>query len=85
MHAFQVVVQTPMPPPPPGMDPNFVIEQMAPVIAFIAVAILGVLALRWFLHSPLAEALAERLRARTRHRFGETAEVEAERVAGLEH
>lgn len=90
MNMLQVVVQVPpippVPPTPtPGMDPNLLIEQLAPVVAFIAFAIVGVLALRWFFKSPLAEALAERLRARTRHRFGETAEVEAERVAGLEH
>jgi uncharacterized protein YlxW (UPF0749 family) len=85
MHVFQVVVQTPAPPPLPGMDPNFLISQLAPLVVFIGVAIVGVLAVRWFFRSPLAEALAERLRARTRHRFGEAAEVEADRVAGLEH
>ena len=87
MRALQIVVQapTPTPPPPPGMDPNFLISQLAPLVVFIGVAIVGALAVRWFFHSPLAEALAERLRARTRHRVGETAAVEAERVAGLEH
>lgn len=87
---LQVVVQAPpapLPPPPPpvpGLDPNFVVAQLAPLVGFVAFAILAVIALRWLVKSPVAEAIAERIRARTRARFGDTQEVESERVAGLE-
>lgn len=83
---LQVVVQTPLPPPPPapGLDPNFVVGQLAPLVGFVVFAILAAVALRWFVKSPVAEAWAERIRSRTRSRFGDTGEVESERVAGLE-
>ena len=87
LNMLQVVVQTPPPPPVPpvpGLDPNFVVAQLAPLIGFVAFAIVAVVALRWLAKSPVAEALAERIRARTRDRFGDTREVESERVAGLE-
>lgn len=87
MTLLQVVVQAPpVPPtPPPGVDPNLLIQQLVPFAVFVGVAIVAVLALRWFFKSPLAEALGERLRARTRQRFGDTSDVESERIAELEH
>lgn len=82
---LQVVVQTPLPPPPPGMDPNLLIEQLMPVVGFVVFAIVAATVVRWFLRSPIAEAIAERLRARTRTRFGDTGAGDSDRVAGLEH
>ena len=86
---LQVVVQAPpapLPPPPPGpaLDPNFVVTELAPVFGFVAFAIFALVALRWLVKSPVAEAIAERIRARTRDRFGDTREIESERVATLE-
>jgi len=86
MTVLQVVVQVPPPPPtplPPGLDPNLLVNQLFPVIGFVGLLIVAGLAIRWFFKSPIAEAIGERLRARTRQRFGDTGE-EPERIAGLE-
>jgi hypothetical protein len=88
MTLLQVVVQVPPPPPtpmPPGLDPNLLVSQLFPVIGFVGLLIVAGLAIRWFFKSPIAEAIGERLRARTRQRFGDTGEAEPERIAGLEH
>jgi len=82
--AYHAVQGTLLPPPPPGMDPNLLIEQLFPIVGFVGLLIFGGLAIRWFFKSAIAEALAERLRARTRQRF-DTGAGESERVAGLEH
>lgn len=79
-----VQAPTPLPPPPPGMDPNLLIEQLVPLIGVIGVAIVLALTVRWLFRSPMAEAMAERMRARTRTRLGETGEGD-DRIAGLEH
>lgn len=89
MTLLQVVVQAPapLPPPtplPPGLDPNLLVDQLFPIIGFVGLLIVAGLAIRWFFKSPIAEALGERLRARTRQRFGDTGEVDTERIAGLE-
>jgi len=86
MTVLQVVVQVPPPPPtplPPGLDPNLLVNQLFLVIVFVGLLIVAGLAIRWFFKSPIAEAIGERLRARTRQRFGDTGE-EPERIAGLE-
>jgi hypothetical protein len=80
---------TPLPPllPTPGLDPNFVAGQVIPLIGVLGLVIAGALVLRWFFRSPIAEAIAERFRARTRSRFGaagDTGEMEGERVHQLE-
>ena len=89
MTLLQVVVQAPPPPPPtpfpPGLDPNLLVNQLFPVIGFVGLLIVAGLAIRWFFKSPIAEAIGERLRAKTRQRFGDTGEGEPERIAGLEH
>ena len=65
------MVQTPLPPtPPPGIDPNFLINQLVPLVEGIAALVAGVLVLRWLFHSPIGEALAEGIRARRRRRWG---------------
>jgi hypothetical protein len=86
-----VILQGPTPQPPllptPGLDPNFVAGQLIPMIGIVAVIVVGALVLRWFFRSPVAEAIAERIRARTRSRFGgdaATGEIEGERVHQLE-
>jgi hypothetical protein len=74
-----------LPPPPPSVDWTYVLSQMAPVFVFAGLAVVAALGIRWFFRSPIAAALGERVRARTRQRFGDTGEVESERIAGLEH
>src|SRR5262245_14788463 len=87
MTALQVVVQAPPPIPPvpqTPLDVNQLAEMLVPLIGIVAVVIVGAVTLRWLFQSPMAQAMAERIRARTRDRFGGAGE-ESERVAGLEH
>lgn len=83
MSALHVVVQTPAPPPPPGLDPNLLVDQLMPLVGIVAVCVVGALTLRWLFQSPMAQAMAERIRARTRDRVGER-DGESERVVALE-
>src|SRR5207245_179153 len=46
-------------PAPPGLDPNFLINKVAPLIGFVVVVVVGAMALRWLFRSPVGEALAE--------------------------
>ena len=67
------MMQTPPPVPmPPGLDTNFLINQVAPLLAvvvgFIVVIAVGAMALRWLFRSPMGEALAERIREGSRRR-----------------
>ena len=55
-------------PAPPGLDPNFLINQVAPLIGFVVVVVVGAMALRWLFRSPVGEALAERIREGSRRR-----------------
>src|SRR3989449_10794324 len=55
-------------PAPPGLDPNFLINQVAPLIGFVVVVVVGAMALRWLFRSPVGEALAERMREGSRRR-----------------
>jgi len=59
-------LQGPLPPPPPGLDWNFVLDQAMPIVALIVVFI----GLRWVLRTPVGEALAERIRTKVRGRVG---------------
>jgi hypothetical protein len=54
-----VIAQT----PPPGMDPNFLISQIIPLIGAVAALIVGGVVLYAFFKSDLAAAIAERIRA----------------------
>jgi len=55
------VIQTP--PPPPGVDPNFLISQLIPLIGAVAFMIVAGVVLYAFVKSDLAKAIAERIRA----------------------
>lgn len=68
--------QTPLPPigPPPGVDPNFLISQIIPLIGMIAALVVGGVVLYTFFKSDLAGAIAERIRAgihRRKQQLGE--------------
>ncbi|MGH7646292.1 MAG: hypothetical protein ACREMR_11995 [Gemmatimonadales bacterium] len=66
------------------MDLNSLIEQLIPLIGAFGAMIMGVLVLRWFFRSPVWEAFAERIRARTRERLGDAGLGDDHRVAALE-
>lgn len=84
MTLSQVVVQTP-PPPLPGLDPTIMlIDRLTPLVGVLGVAAIIALTLRWLFMSPMAQAMAERMRARMRMQGGTTGEIESERVASLE-
>ena len=65
---MQVVVQAPPVPPvptvptPPGIDPNFMVSQMMPLIAIVTVIVVTAVALRWVFKTPVGEAIAARIR-----------------------
>jgi hypothetical protein len=61
---LQIVAQTPAPPlPPPGVDPNFLISQLMPLIGAVTALIVGGAVLYAFVKSDMAAAIAERIRA----------------------
>ncbi len=82
------MIQGPL--PPSGLDPNWVFNQLVPVIWGITFLILGTLGLRWLLHSPVGEAIADGIRARRRRRWGggestgEVGSADTQRVGALE-
>jgi hypothetical protein len=77
------MMQTPLPPAPPGLDWNLVLSQVvAPVVGVVVVLVAGALALRWLLHSPVGEALADRIR--TRRGRADGGGEDARHVAALE-
>ena len=82
-------------PPPPGVDPNFLISQLIPLVGAVAAMIVGGVVLYAFFKSDLAKAIAERIRAgihRRKHWKGLGAEwvdtpgsgIDEPRVAELE-
>ena len=70
------------PPPLPGLDLNYVVNQVMPLIALAVIAVVGVVAVRVLSSTAIGDALAERIRRRTQRRAGGG---EDERVAALEH
>lgn len=60
-----MILQGPIavPPPPPGVDPNFLISQLIPLIGAVAALVVGGVVLYAFFKSDLAAAMAERIRA----------------------
>ena len=78
------MIQTPPPPValPPGIDWNALLQDVVgPLVGVVIVIVVGAIALRWVLHSPVAEAWAERIRRRGRP---DGAGDEPQRVAALE-
>src|SRR6266487_1240449 len=66
VHMLQVATPPLPPTPPPGLDLNFLLDQLMPIVALIAVFV----GLRWVFRSPVGEAIAERIRSgmhRRRH------------------
>jgi hypothetical protein len=60
---MMLLIQAPTPPPPPGVDPNYLISQLIPLIGAVAALIVGGVVLYAFFKSDLAAAIAERIRA----------------------
>jgi hypothetical protein len=75
-----MMLQGPLtPPPPPGLDFNYVLDQVTPILGLIVLFV----GLRWVLRSPFGEALGERMRMKVRGRGAGTGE-DPQRVAALE-
>ena len=77
------MTQAPVPPLPPGLDPNYVFNETVPIIAVVVIVLAGTVALRAILRTPVGEAIAERIRQRTARRWGQVGE-DPRRVAALE-
>lgn len=71
-----------LPPLPPGLDLNYVFNQAMPLIALAVIAVVGVVVVRALSRTPIGDALAERIRQRTRSRLG--GGEDPQRVAALE-
>ena len=81
VHMRQVPTPPLPPTPPPGLDLNFLLDQLMPIVALVVVFV----GLRWLFRSPVGEALAERIRTRVRGRWGVAGMSEdPRRVAALE-
>jgi hypothetical protein len=76
-------MQTPLPPLPPGLDPNLVFNEVEPIIATVVVIVVVAVALRWIFRTPVGEAIAERIRTRAQRPWGAAGE-EPHRVEALE-
>lgn len=72
-----------MPPLPPGLDPNYVFNQVASIVAMVVVILVAAVALRAIFRTPVGEALAERIRQRSARRWGVTG-GDPQQVAALE-
>jgi len=76
-------MQAPLPPLPPGLDPNLVFNEVVPIVAAVVVILVVAIALRGILRTPVGEAIAERIRTRGQRRWGAVGE-EPQRVEALE-
>src|SRR5439155_19696517 len=54
--AYGVHVMQGLPPLPPGLDPNYVIDQAMPLIAIAVIAVVGIVAIRVLSHTAIGEA-----------------------------
>jgi hypothetical protein len=81
---LQGPVALPPPTPPPGVDPNFLISQLIPLIGAVAALIVGGVVLYAFFKSDLAAAIAERIRVGMHRRKGIDTAGDEPRVAQLE-
>jgi hypothetical protein len=59
---LQGPVAIPPPTPPPGVDPNFLIGQLIPLVGAVVALIVGGVVLYAFFKSDIAAAIAERIR-----------------------
>ena len=66
VHMLQVATPPLPPTPPPGVDLNFLLDQLMPIVGLVVVFV----GLRWLFRTPVGEALAERIRMRVRGRGG---------------
>ena len=60
------MMQIASPPPPPGLDLTFLLDQLMPIVGLIVLFV----GLRWVFRTPVGEAISERIRAgihRRRH------------------
>ena len=64
VHMLQVPTPPLPPTPPPGVDLNFLLDQLMPIVGLVVVFV----GLRWLFRTPVGEALAERIRMRVRGR-----------------
>jgi len=79
------VLQTPLPPtPPPGVDPNFLVSQLIPLIGMIGGMVLAGVVLYAFFKSDLAKAMAERIRAGV-HRKKQWSDTPTEVLVDADH
>src|SRR3989454_12725282 len=81
VHMLQVGTPPLPPTPPPGLDLNFLLDQLMPIVGLVVVFV----GLRWLFRTPVGEAFAERIRMRARGRWGVGATSEdPQRMAALE-
>jgi hypothetical protein len=79
------MIQAPPPLPSLPADPNFILSQVIPLVGSLAARVVFAMVVRWLLHSPIGEAIAEGIRLRRRRRYGMSGEgPEESRVAALE-
>ncbi len=76
------MMQAPVPPLPPGLDPTYVFHAIVPIIAVVVVVLVCTGAVRAVFRSPVGEAIAERIRQRST-RWGMAGD-DPGRVAALE-
>jgi len=85
---MMMIVQGPVATPPPPsipVDPNLLVDQIVPLVGTVVGVLAFVLVVRWFLHSPVGEAIAEGIRLRRRRRYGLTGDgTDEPKVAALE-
>ena len=77
------MLQTPPPMAPPGIP--FDTDMVVGLLGTIGIIFAAAFALRWLLHSPIGEALAEGIRLRRQRRYGVAGDSgEAQRLESLE-
>jgi hypothetical protein len=61
-------------PLPPGLDPNYVLNQLMPLIAAVTIILASTIGLRWLFRTPVGEAIAQRIREGIRGKRGKAPE-----------
>ena len=74
-----------IPPPPLGVDPNFLVSQLIPLIGMIGGMVLAGVVLYAFFKSDLAKAMAERIRTGVRRRKAAIDDVQGEHILELDN